>query len=132
MTTRHVSAKQASSIIGDLAARLERSEDLPDAYAEAILRQAQQTAGLRPTPQAPMAAAGMGVEDGIIQSLTGGAPSEVAMGSEFGSDIYGQFHKPHNSQGYWLLPSAHDPNAATIEAGEEALDQEIEAAIRGF
>jgi len=79
-----------------------------------------------------MAAAGMRVEDSIIQSLTGGVPSEVAMGSEFGSDVYAQFHRPHNPQGYWLLPSAHDPNAATIEAGEEALDAEIEAAIRGF
>ena len=132
MTTRHVSAKQASSIISDLASRLERSEDLPDALAQAILRQAQQAAGLRPTPQAPMAAAGMGVEDSIIQSLTGGSPSEVALGSEFGSDEFAQFHRPHNAQGYWLLPSAHDPNAATIEAGEEALDEEIEAAIRGF
>ena len=77
-----------------------------------------------------MAAAGMRVEDSIIQSLTGGVPSEVAMGSEFGSDIYAQFHRPHNAQGYWLLPSANNPDAATIEAGEDWLDDQVTEAIR--
>lgn len=132
MAERRVTAKQASDILHDLSDRLEGSERLTEAYARAVLGQAQRNAGLRPTPQAPMAAAAMGVQGSRILSLTGGAPSEVAAGSEFGSDIYLQFHRPHNSRGYWLLPAGENPDSATIAAGEEALDQEVEAAVRGF
>jgi hypothetical protein len=76
-----------------------------------------------------MGASSMGVQDGMILSLTGGAPSDVAEGSEFGSDIYTQFG-PRNTRGYWLLPSAENPDAATIEAGQDFLDDEIAAAVK--
>lgn len=132
MAERRVKPAEASRILHDLSDRLERSDDLSEAFARAVLRQAQRAAGLRPTPQAPMAAEGMGVQGDTILSLTGGAPAEVAAGSEFGSDIYLQFQRPHSSRGYWLLPAAENPDSSTIAAGEEALDQEIEAAIRGF
>ena len=130
MTTRTVTPKQAERILYDLQGKLENAEELEDIYARAVLVQAQRAAGLRPTPQAPMAAESMGVQEGTILSLTGGDPSEVAEGSEFGSDIYGQFHRPHNAQGYWLLPSAENPDAATIEAGEDWLDEQVIEAIR--
>ena len=130
MTTRTVTPKQAERIIGNLQDRIENPEQLEDIYARAVLVQAQRAAGLRPTPQAPMAAESMGVQNGTILSLTGGDPSAVAAGSEFGSDIYGQFHRPHNARGYWLLPSAENPDAATIEAGEDWLDDQVTEAIR--
>jgi len=130
LTTRTVTPKQAQHIIGNLQDRLENPEQLEDIYARAVLVQAQRAAGLRPTPQAPMAAESMGVQNGTILSLTGGDPSAVAAGSEFGSGIYRQFHKPHSSRGYWLLPSAENPDAATIEAGEDWLDDQVTEAIR--
>lgn len=132
MAQRRVTPKEASRILSDLSDRLEASDELSEAYARAVLEQAQRNASLRPTPQAPMAAAGMGVQGNRILSLTGGDPAAVAAGSEFGSDIYLQFQKPHSSRGYWLLPAGENPDSATIAAGEEALDQEIEAAVRGF
>ena len=130
MTTRTVTPKQAQHIIGNLQDRLENADELEDIYARAVLVQAQRAAGLRPTPQAPMAAESMGVQNGTILSLTGGDPSAVAAGSEFGSGIYRQFQKPHSSRGYWLLPSAENPDAATIEAGEDWLDDQVTGAIR--
>ena len=130
MTTRTVSPEQANRILKELEHKLENADELEDIYARAVLVQAQRTAGLRPTPQAPMAAESMGVQEGTILSLTGGDPSAVAAGSEFGSDIYGQFHRPHNARGYWLLPSAENPDAATIEAGEDWIDDQVTEAIR--
>lgn len=123
--------EEGQRAIQRLIDRLERPEGLEHEYAEALLRQAQDTASGKPTPQARMAADAMGVQRGEILSLTGGAPSEVAVGSEFGSTIYRQFG-PRNTRGYWLLPSAESPNAATIRAGEDWLNDAIEAAIRGF
>lgn len=130
--SRRVSLDTAARIVNDLPEQIEASEAVTEALARAILEQARRAAGLRPTPQAPMAAAGMGIRGDTILSLSGGAPAEVAAGSEFGSGIYRQFHKPHNPRGYWLLPSGENPDPATIQAGEEAVDQVIEAAIRGF
>jgi len=130
LTTRTVSPEQANRILKNLESKLEDADELEDIYARAILVQAQRAAGLRPTPQAPMAAESMGVQEGTILSLTGGDPSEVAAGSEFGSDIYLQFHRPHNAQGYWLLPSANNPDADTIAAGEDWLDDQIAGAMR--
>lgn len=130
MTTRTVTPKEADRVLRDLQGRLEDADELEDAYARALLEQAQRAAGLRPTPQAPMAAEAMGVQQGTILSLTGGPPSEVAAGSEFGSDIYLQFQRPHNNRGYWLFPAAENPDAATIAAGEDWIDSEVEAAVR--
>ena len=132
MAQRTVTPKEASKVLHNLVESLEASEGLSEAYARALLVQAQRAAGLRPTPQAPMAAAVMGVQNGTILPLTGGDPSEVGPGSEFGSDIYLQFQRPHSSRGYWLLPSAENPDAATIAAGEEFIDGEIAEAVRGI
>lgn len=110
---------------------LEGSQAISEGYAEALLRQAQGVAASHPTPQARMAAQAMGVRNGTILSLSGGAPADVAPGSEFGSGIYRQFG-PRNTRGYWLLPSAENPNPATIAAGEEQLDNVVEEAVRGF
>jgi hypothetical protein len=130
LTTRTVSPQQANRILKELEHKLENADELEDIYARAVLVQAQRAAGLRPTPQAPMAAESMGVQDGTILSLTGGDPSEVGQGSEFGSDIYLQFQRPHSAQGYWLLPSANNPDAATIEAGNEWLNDQVVEAMR--
>jgi hypothetical protein len=131
MATRTVTEPQARKILHDIQDRLEPAEELADTYARALLEQAQRAAGLRPTPQAPMAAASMGVENGTILSLTGGDPSAVAAGSEFGSGIYRQFG-PRNTRGYWLLTSAENPDAATIAAGEEWIDDQVADAVKGF
>jgi hypothetical protein len=130
VTTRTVTPKEAQRVLNELQDRLEDAEGLEDAYARALLEQAQRAAGLRPTPQAPMAAEAMGVQGGTILSLTGGAPSDVAAGSEFGSTLYRQFGGVRNTRGYWLLPAAENPDAATIEAGEDWIDDQVEGAIR--
>lgn len=130
MSTKTVhTPAQVERVIKDLIARLEESEEGAQVWAEALLRQAQGLAESKPTPQARMAAQAMGVQSGTILSLTGGDPSEVAVGSEFGSSIYRQFG-PRNPRGYWLLPSAGQPSAATIAAGEDWLDSEVEGALR--
>lgn len=132
MTTRRTdNPRVVAKILNGLAEDLENNEAIAQGYAEALLRQAQGLAASKPTPQARMAAQAMGVRQGTILSLSGGAPGEVAAGSEFGSGIYRQFG-PRNTRGYWLLPSAANPDPATIAAGEEQLDQVVEAAIRGI
>ena len=80
MPTRHVSPEEASRILNRLADRLETAGDLPDQVARGVLRQAQRAAGMRPTPQAPMVAETLAVENGHIISLSGDSPpAEVAI-----------------------------------------------------
>ena len=78
MAQRTVTPREASKVINRLVESLEASEGLSEAYARALLVQAQRAAGLRPTPQAPMAAAAMGVQEGTILPLIGGDPAAVA------------------------------------------------------
>ena len=106
---------------------LEHPADLEHKYAQALLAQAVSNAAGRPTPQAPMAAANLVVEGSTIGPLTGGAPAEVAIGSEFGSVVYPQFQKPPNPRGYWLYPAAEDVRvvAETDKALEDTLDRII-------
>ena len=129
--TKRVSVAEGKRILARLVDRLEDHDGLEDRYLKAVLEQAQGIASGKPTPQARMAADGMGVRNGTILSLSGGAPSEVAAGSEFGSSIYRQFG-PRRTRGYWLLPSAEVPDPGTIAEGEGWIDEQIEAAIRGF
>lgn len=131
MTTRKVKPPEAKRILSKLEDELDDSPQVAHAWAEAVLRQAQGIAATKPTPQARMAADEFGVREGTILSLSGGDPGEVAAGSEFGSGIYTQFG-PRNTRGYWLMPAANNPDPSTIAAGEEALDEVIEAAVRGF
>lgn len=123
--------KEGQRAIHRLIDRLEASGELSEAYARALLDQAQGIAASHPTPQARMAAEGMGVQHGQILSLSGGPPAEVAVGSEFGSTLYRQFG-PRRQRGYWLLPAADSPSAATIAAGEDWLDDQVKDSVRGF
>lgn len=129
--TKTVSVAEGRRILGRLQDRIVKHDGLEDRYLRAVLDQAQGIASSKPTPQARMAAEGMGVRSGQILSLSGGPSAEVAAGSEFGSSIYRQFG-PRRTRGYWLLPSAEQPEAGTIGEGEAWIDEQIEAAIRGF
>jgi len=114
----------------ELEGRLEHPDELEDRYARAILEQAKRNAGMRPTPQAPMAAAALVVESGTILAPAGGDSAEVGQGSEFGSSIYRQFGGRRNERGFWLLPAADNPDAATIATGDEWLNEQVEDSIR--
>lgn len=122
--------KRVSRTLERVEDRLEASQELPEAYALAIIEQAQGNAGLRPTPQAPMAAEGLYFENGAILSLPGDSPAaEVAIGSEFGSVLYPQFG-PRNERGYWLLPAVESPSGAAEAAGEAVIDDIVADEVR--
>lgn len=108
---------------------LEQPQSLEHLYAEAVLAQARRNAMKRPTPQAPMAARNMIVKGSDIYPSAGGAPAQVAIGSEFGSAAYRQFHKPPNPKGYWLFPAANA--IAVLSAGDEALESLLQKVING-
>jgi hypothetical protein len=110
---------------------LEQPQALENKYAEAILAQAKKNAAGKPTPQARMAAENMVVERNTIGPLSGGAPADVAIGSEFGSSIYPQFHRSPNPRGYWLYPAAEDMRvlAETDQELEKLLDRVIASSV---
>ncbi len=122
--------KDGDRIIRRILNDLEKPDSLSHDYAEATLEKARQNAASSPTPQAPMAASAMSVSGSELRVTAGGAPSEVAFGSEFGSDIYLQFHKPHNARGYWLMPAAESPSV--LKAGDDAIENIMDRIIRGF
>lgn len=121
--------KDGSRAIDRLIGSLQRPDGLLGAYAEGVLREAQNRASSRPTPQAPMAAAAMGIEGSSIAVLSGGTPAAVSGGSEWGSDRYRQFG-PRNNGGYWLMPVTESEPA--LSAGDSYLDQMVDIAVRGF
>lgn len=110
---------------------LEKPQELEHKFAEAVLAQAVRNAASRPTPQAPMAASVLTVEGASIAPVSAGdSPEvEVGIGSEFGSSQYLQFQKPPNPQGYWLWPASR--STAALAAGDKALEDMLQAAIRG-
>lgn len=112
-----------------LLRELRQPEELEHSYAEAILAQAVRNAARRPTPQAPMAAENMTVEDATIAPLAGGNPAAVAIGSEFGSAQYAQFHAPPNPRGMWLYPAAED--VSVLAATDRELEKLLQKVIRG-
>jgi len=116
--------------IARILKQLEEPSGLASEYAKAVLAQAVRNAASKPTPQARMAASIYGVEGPNVVPTAGGAPAEVAMGSEFGSGRYLQFHALPNPRGYWLYPAGEQ--TATLAAGDKALEQELQKAIRGF
>lgn len=118
--------RRAKRVIDRILDDLEDPDELAHQYAEAVLEVAVRNAAARPTPQAPMAAEGMQVQGDTIRSA-GGTPGAVAGGSEFGSDIYLQFHKPHNQRGYWLYPAAESSEAE--DAGDRALENILDRAV---
>lgn len=121
--------KDGAKAIRRLSEALDPPEGLSEAYARAVLDQAVQTASSRPTPQAPMAAAAMGIQGDTISVLSEGAPAEVSGGSEWGSNIYTQFG-PRNERGWWLMPASESREAS--EAGDRYLEQMAEKAVRGL
>jgi hypothetical protein len=103
---------------------LDHPEELEHKFAEAILVQAVRNAASKPTPQARMAAANMDVSGATIAPRLSGIPAaEVAIGSEFGSAQYAQFHRSPNPAGYWLYPATR-----SIEAFAE-MDKDLEAML---
>lgn len=119
--------KYGRAAIRRVLQKLEKPTELEHAYAEAILQQAVRNAASRPTPQAPMAAANMTVEQATIFPLAGGAPAEVAIGSEFGSSQYAQFHKLPTPQGLWLYPAAE--HVWTLAQTDRELDDLVQRTI---
>lgn len=117
-------------VISGILKRLDKSQDLAHSYAEAVLAQAVRNAASKPTPQARMAAENMTVTGADIHPTAGGAPAAVAIGSEFGSARYLQFHRPPNPRGYWLYPAA--TSIAALAAGDEAIEDVMQRVIRGF
>ena len=108
---------------------LDHPAELENKYAEAILAQAVRNAASRPTPQAPMAASNMVVESATIgPSLRGTPEEEVAIGSEFGSAIYPQFHHSPAPRGLWLYPAAED--LKVLAATDQELEKILDSAIR--
>lgn len=118
--------KEVSRALGRIVERLGASGDLAEAFLRGTIRDAQQKASLRPSPQAPMAAAGLHLEKGTrlgLASLSGGSPAaEVAIGSEFGSGLYRQFG-PRNSRGNWLFPAIESPSPDTLATAEAEVDE---------
>ena len=117
--------------ISRILKQLQQPEELGHKFAEAILAQAVRTAAGRPTPQARMAAANLDVQGASIGPSAGGAPAEVAIGSEFGSNRYLQFHRSPNPNGYWLYPATRSTQTlAEMDRDlEEMLDEAIGAII---
>lgn len=115
--------------VRQLSEALERSGDLPAAFAEAVLSEARRRAAGKPTPQSRMAAEAMGVRGSEILTIAGGDAAEVAGGSEWGSVIYTQFG-PRNEGGYWLMPSTESPVA--LAAGDRALDEAVQRAVNRY
>lgn len=111
---------------------LNKPDDLEHDFATAILKQAKLNASKKPTPQARMAASIMVVEDAnIFQRGSAGSPEvEVAIGSEFGSAIWPQFHKPPNRQGYWLYPATRD--SQVLGSMDKSLEEMLRIAVAGF
>ena len=120
--------RKVNRVLDRIQDDLQDPDELAHGYAQAILDQAVRNAASRPTPQAPMAASVLGVSGDLIRPLAGGPPSAVGASSEFGSDIYLQFHRPHNSRGYWLFPAADSEQV--LAAGDNILDEMIDKAVR--
>lgn len=121
--------KRGARVLNQIQNDLEDTQGLAHSYAEAVLVQAVQNASARPTPQAAMAAEGASVQGDSIR-FAGGTSAAVAGGSEFGSDIYLQFKRPHNAKGYWLMPASESSEVKT--AADRALDDIVEKAVRRY
>lgn len=119
--------RKANRVLDRIEDDLKDPDELAHAYAEEVLALAVRNASSRPTPQAPMAAGNLTVTGDTIRPSAGGVPAAVASGSEFGSDIYLQFHRPRSSQGYWLFPAAESDQAEA--AGDNILEQMIDKAV---
>jgi len=128
VVTKDLTYGQAT--IRRILSKLDKPQELENLYARAILEQAVQNAAGKPTPQARMAAANLNIIGNTIGPSAGGPPADVAIGSEFGSTVYRQFQQPPNPRGYWLYPAAGA--TSTLAAGDRALEDVLQDAVRGF
>jgi len=113
--------KTAARAVAYVVKQLENAQELAGLTARALLDAAQQAAQRRPTPQAPMAAAGFSVDNEAIRGPTGQL-AEVVMGSEFGSLAFRQFGSRH-SGGSWLFPTIETPPATVTREQEDWIDE---------
>lgn len=118
----------AQAAIRRLLRSLDKPESLAHDFATQILAQARQNAASKPTPQARMAADNMRVEVASIVPASSGPASDVAIGSEFGSTVYAQFHRGRNPRGYWLFPAGQ---LVAQRSGQETLDDVLRRAVSG-
>lgn len=113
-------AKAASVEVGHMVDQLEKPDELGAITARALLDAAQSAAGRRPTPQAPMVAAGFRVDNDAIRGPSG-TLGEITMGAEFGSTTYAQFGSRHGG-GSWLFPTIANPPSTVQDDQERWLD----------
>lgn len=121
--------KDGARALDKLSRALESGEELLGPFLNAVLAEAKSRGSSRPTPQAPMASSALVISGNSIGVLSEGTPQDVSGGSEWGSDIYTQFG-PRNNRGWWLMPSTESSNV--LSAGDAALENVIQSAIRGF
>lgn len=100
-------AAYGAKVLDRIKRDLEKPDELRSEYIRLLVEKAQQNASGRPTPQSGLAAEALVVSGSVIRT-SAGIPSEVAASSEFGSDLYPQFHHTHTAEGLWLHPAAED------------------------
>lgn len=121
-----VDADTAARILHKLSDRLESPDDLEADIASFLTEKAQQNAAARPTPQSALVADSLVVSGNTIRSA--GSPADaVAASSEFGSDLYPQFHHAHTTEGLWLYPAAEDHEV--LQRADDALQGIIEDVV---
>jgi hypothetical protein len=112
---------KAEAAATSLYKALDRPDELEKVTAVALLEAAQSAARGRPTPQAPMVAAGFSVADRVIRGPSG-TLGEIAMGAEMGSIRFTQFG-PRHARGSWLFPTLDNPPDAVEHVQQAWLDK---------
>ena len=119
-------AASAARALRRIADSLEHPTELEQDFTSFLAEKAQQNAASRPTPQSALVADSLVVSGNVIRSA--GLPADVvAASSEFGSDLYPQFHHAHTTEGLWLYPAAEDPDV--LKRADDVLDQMMQDAI---
>jgi hypothetical protein len=122
---RH-SADYGARALRRLADALEDADPLAADYASFLVEKARSNAASRPTPQSALVADSLVVSGNSIRSA--GTPADaVAASSEFGSDLYPQFHHTHTAEGLWLYPAAED--SEVLAKADESLNDLVEDVI---
>ena len=101
---------------------LNKPVELGHITAAALLDAAQSAAKSRPTPQAPMVAAGFSVADNVITGPRDATLVALVFGSEYGSTRWRQFHGRH-PQGSWLFRNLNNPPESVAREQEAWLEK---------
>ena len=113
----------AQRVLRRLMDALEDPEDVEQDFTSFLVEKAQSNAASRPTPQSALVADSLVVSGNTIRSA--GTPADaVAASSEFGSDLYPQFHHSHTAAGLWLYPAAED--SEVLKRADESLQHLID------